>query len=78
MTPSALGWPGEHQSSFRTLGYFSSQTSQGVGMSTALSPARFSYAKKMPGSVWLFFPAGGAESLLLLKEKVCLPLCGEA
>lgn len=79
MTPRALGWPGEHWCSSRTLG-FSSLTGDGYeqGPSPALSPVTFSCAKKMPSSVWLFFPAGGAESLLFLKEKLCLPLCGEA
>ena len=39
----------------------------------APSPERLSSAEQMPGSVWLFFPAGGAESLLFFKENVRLP-----
>lgn len=37
------------------------------------SLARLSCGEKMPSSVWLFFPARGAESLLLFQEKVHLP-----
>lgn len=83
VTLRALGWPGEHWCSFRrvqqdTWLHVPHRGGDEQELSPALSPVRFSCAKKKPSSIWLFFSADGAESLLFLKEKVCLPLCAKA